>query len=65
MTSTWPCPAGIEIEYGELLPGDGLIAIAKGLGFGRSKADQQRVAAINAWQGETPHPGDTWYGGPA
>ena len=45
--------------------GDGLIAIAKGLGLGGSAADQQRVASINAWQGQTPHPGDTWYGGAA
>ncbi len=44
--------------------GDGMIAIAKGLGLGRSAAAQQRVAAINTWQGATPHPGATWYGGP-
>jgi len=43
--------------------GDGLIAIATGLGLGRSAAAQERVAAINAWQGPTPHPGDTWFGG--
>lgn len=42
-------------------PGDGLFAIAKGLGLGRDATD--RVVAINAWQGSTPHPGDTWYGG--
>lgn len=46
-------------------PGDGMIAIAKGLGLGRSKAAQQKVADVNAWQGTTPHPGDTWYGGAA
>ena len=46
-------------------PGDGLIAITKGLGLGRSAAAQKRVTALNAWQGETPHPGVTWYGGPA
>ena len=44
--------------------GDGLIAIAKGLGLGGSAA-AQRVASINAWQGPTPHAGDTWYGGAA
>jgi hypothetical protein len=45
--------------------GDGLIAITTGLGLGRSAAAQRRVAEINAWQGSTPHPGDTWYGGAA
>ena len=44
-------------------PGDGLIAIAKGLGLGRDTAAQARLTAINAWQGATPHSGDTWYGG--
>ena len=46
-------------------PSDGLIAIAKGLGLGGSASARKRVAAINAWQGPTPHPGDTWYGGAA
>jgi hypothetical protein len=46
-------------------PGDGLLAIARGLGLGETPAAQQRVTAINAWQGPTPHPGDTWYGGTA
>ena len=46
-------------------PADGLIAIATGLGLGRDTTAQQRVTAINAWQGATPHPGDTWYGGTA
>ncbi len=46
-------------------PGDGLIAIAKGLGLGRDAATQARLTAINVWQGATPHPGDTWYGGAA
>lgn len=43
--------------------GDGVIAIAKGLGLGGGAAAQKRVTAINAWQGETPHAGVTWYGG--
>ena len=43
--------------------GDGLIAIANGLGLGRAAAAQARITAINGWQGATPHPGDTWYGG--
>lgn len=45
--------------------GDGLIAIATGLGLGGDDAAQQKAAAINAWQGETPQPGDIWFGGPA
>jgi hypothetical protein len=45
--------------------GDGMIALAKGLGLGRGAAAQKRAAAINAWQGVTPHPGVTWYGGAA
>lgn len=45
--------------------GNGLIAIAKGLGLGRSKAVQEEITTINAWQGSTPHPGSTWFGGPA
>lgn len=46
-------------------PGDGLMAIARGLGLGQSAAARQHVTAINTWQGPTPHPGDTWYGGAA
>jgi peptidoglycan hydrolase-like protein with peptidoglycan-binding domain len=45
--------------------GDGLIAIANGLGLGRDAPAQARLKAINLWQGATPHPGDTWYGGAA
>lgn len=45
--------------------GDGPLAIASGLGLGRSKAAVARALAINAWQGSTPHPGDVWYGGAA
>ena len=59
-------PAAIEgVRSYTLKPGDGLIAIARGLGLGRSAAAQKRVAEINGWQGSTPHPGDTWYGGAA
>lgn len=46
-------------------PSDGPIAIAKGLGLGGSASAQKRIAAINAWQGPTPHPGDIWFGGAA
>ena len=46
-------------------PGDGLIAIAKGLGLGDDDAAQAKAAEINAWQGSTPQPGDIWFGGPA
>ena len=44
-------------------PGDGLLAITRGLGLGASAAAQQRVTAINALARPHPHPGDTWYGG--
>jgi peptidoglycan hydrolase-like protein with peptidoglycan-binding domain len=46
-------------------PGDGPIAISKGLGLGRSAAAQRKVAEINAWHGGIPHAGAVWYGGPA
>ena len=59
-------PAAVDgVRCYAVKPGNGLIAIATGLGLGRAKADQQRVAAINAWQGPTPHVGATWYGGAA
>ena len=45
--------------------GEGLIAIATALGLGRSAAAQAKISAINAWQGKTPHAGDTWFGGSA
>ncbi len=45
--------------------GDGLTAIATGLGLGRDAAAQERVRTINVWQGATPHPGDVWFGGRA
>lgn len=45
-------------------PRDGVLAVADGLGLGRSAAAQKRVTEINAWQGPTPHPGVTWFGGP-
>jgi hypothetical protein len=57
-------PASIDgVRSYTVQAGDGMIAIAKGLGLGRSAAAQKKAAAINAWQGATPHPGDTWYGG--
>jgi hypothetical protein len=58
-------PAEIEgIRSYVVQPGNGLIAIAKGLGLGGSKKAQTLVADINAWQGATPQPGAVWYGGP-
>jgi hypothetical protein len=45
--------------------GDTLATVTKGLGLGTGAPAQQRTKAINAWQGATPKPGNTWYGGPA
>lgn len=57
-------PATIDgVRSYQVAAGDGMIAIAKGLGLGRSTAAQKKVAAINAWQGTTPHAGASWYGG--
>ena len=57
-------PAQIDgVRSYSVKAGDGMIAIAKGLGLGGSAAAQKTVAAINAWQGATPHPGAIWYGG--
>jgi peptidoglycan hydrolase-like protein with peptidoglycan-binding domain len=57
-------PATIEgVRSYTVAAGDGMIAIAKGLGLGRNTAAQKQATEINAWQGGTPHPGDTWYGG--
>ncbi|MDX2381824.1 MAG: peptidoglycan-binding protein [Acidimicrobiia bacterium] len=57
-------PSTIEgVRTYTVAAGDGMIAIAKGLGLGRSAAAQKKAAAINAWQGATPHAGNTWYGG--
>ncbi len=53
------------VRFYTVQAGDGLIAIAKGLGLGGSAAARKRIAAINAWQGPTPHPDATWYGGAA
>jgi LAS superfamily LD-carboxypeptidase LdcB len=59
-------PATVDgVRSYEVAAGDGMIAIAKGLGLGRGAAAQKKVAAINEWQGKTPHAGDTWYGGPS
>lgn len=58
-------PAEIDgVRSYTVRPGDGMIAIATGLGLGRSKAAQGKATAINSWQGSTPHAGVTWYGGP-
>ncbi len=54
-----------DVRCYSVRPGDGMIAIAKGLGLGRSAAAQRKVAEINAWQGEIAHAGAVWYGGPA
>jgi hypothetical protein len=43
--------------------GDGVTAVTKGLGLGTTTGARQRVATINAWQGTTPKPGNTWFGG--
>jgi peptidoglycan hydrolase-like protein with peptidoglycan-binding domain len=59
-------PASIDgVRTHAIGAGEGLIAIAKGLGLGRSASAQEKVAAINAWQGATPHAGQTWFGGAA
>lgn len=58
-------PTIVGVRSYTVKAGEGMLAIANGLGLGRSAAAQKRVIAINAWQGPTPHPGDTWYGGPA
>ena len=59
-------PAEIDgVRSYEVQKGNGLIAIAKGLGLGGSKKAQELVADINAWQGTTPQPGAIWFGGPA
>jgi hypothetical protein len=59
-------PSSIEgVRSYTVAAGDGMIAIAKGLGLGRTAAAQKKAKTINAWQGGTPHPGDTWYGGAA
>jgi len=57
-------PATIDgVRTYKVAAGDGMIAITKGLGLGRSAAAQDLVATTNAWHSATPHAGDTWYGG--
>jgi peptidoglycan hydrolase-like protein with peptidoglycan-binding domain len=59
-------PATIDgVRTYTVAAGDGMIAITKGLGLGRSAAAQDLVATTNAWHSATPHAGDTWYGGAA